>query len=174
MGLEGGRLTAEHQFTARIGIAGINPFVDVPMRIASALGGPGFIPVSMTIDGHPFSANLVPLGKGRFRLYLNGPMRKAARKDVGDRVKIGLARDNAPRAEPVRAEFAMALAANPVAAAAFEALSPSGRKEILRYLNRLKRPESVARTAERVIRQLNGAPPAAGTAFMRPRGGKAK
>jgi len=174
MGLEGDRLVAEHQFTAKIGIVGINPFVDVPTRIAGALGGPGFIPVSMTIDGHRFPANLVPLGKGRFRLYLNGPMRKAAGKDVGDRVRIGLARDDAPRTERVHSEFAAALAADAAAAAAFDALTPSRRKEILRYLNSLKQPESVARTVDRVMRQLKGAPPAAGTAFMRPGGGKAK
>lgn len=92
-------------FTAVIGKVGINPFVDVPEAISTALGGRGYVPVATTIDGHPFPANLVPLGGGRFRLFLHGAMRKAAGKDVGDRVTIGLARDPAPRTVPMRRSF---------------------------------------------------------------------
>ncbi len=84
-------------FTATIGKAGINPYVDVPVDITAALGGPGYIPVATTIDGHPFPANLVPLGKGRYRLFLHGQMRKAAGQDVGDDVTIGLRLDTEPR-----------------------------------------------------------------------------
>jgi uncharacterized protein YdeI (YjbR/CyaY-like superfamily) len=38
----------------------------------------------------------------------------------------------------------------------FEKLSPSRQKEILRYLGFLKTEESVARTVEKVLRQLVG------------------
>ncbi len=156
------------RFTATIAIVGVNPFVDVPESISRKLGGRRHIPVSMTINGHPFAANLVPLGGGRFRLYLNGPMRKAAGKDVGDRVTIGLTLDDTPRIEPVRPELAAALAADPSAKEVFEGLSQSRQKEILRYLNRLQKPESIARSVDRVIRVLHGESDVEGTAFARP------
>ncbi len=164
---------AAHRFAATIGITGVNPYVDVPEPISRNLGGRRHIPVAMTIDGHPFAANLVPLGGGRFRLYLNGVMRKAAGKDVGDRVTIGLSLDKAPRIEPIRPELAAALAENPAAAHAFEGLSPSRQKEILRYLNRLQKPESVARSVDRVIRVLHGETDVEGAVFARPRPTKA-
>jgi hypothetical protein len=160
-----------HSFTATIGKIGINPFVDVPEAIGTALGGPGYIPVAMTIDGHPFPANLVPLGKGRYRLFLHGQMRKAAGKDVGDTVAIGLRLDAAPRVVPVRPEFQAALDGDAAAKAEFEALTPSRRSEILRYLNNLKQADSVERTIAKVMARLRGAAETDGLAFMtrRPR-----
>jgi hypothetical protein len=134
-----------HTFTATIGKVGINPYVDVPEAISATLGGPGYIPVATTIDGHPFPANLVPLGKGRYRLFLHGQMRKAAGKDVGDTVAIRLRLDTEPRVVPVRPELQAALDTDPPAHAVFAALTPYRRSEILRYLNNLKTPESVAR-----------------------------
>ncbi len=156
----------ERKFTAIIGKVGINPYVDVPSEISAALGGPGYIPVATTIDGHPFPANLVPLGKGRYRLFLHGQMRKAAGKDVGDTVAIGLRRDTAPRVVPVRPEFQAALDADPAAKAEFDALPPSRRSEILRYLNNLKQPHSVAKTIAKVMARLGGAAETDGLAFM--------
>ena len=135
----------QRAFTATIGKVGINPYVDVPEAISAALGGPGYIPVATTVDGHPFAANLVPLGKGRYRLFLHGQMRKAAGKDVGDTVAIGLRLDAVPRIVPVRPELQAALDADPPAHAVFAALTPSRRSEILRYINNLKKPESVAK-----------------------------
>lgn len=155
-----------HAFTAVIGKIGINPYVDVPETISAALGGPGYIPVAMTIDGHPFPANLVPLGGGRFRLFLHGAMRKAAGRDVGDTVAIGLALDTAVRIVPLRPEFQAALDADPVARAAFDALSPSRRSEIMRYLNQLKQPASVERTIAKVMARLRGGAETDGLAFM--------
>jgi hypothetical protein len=133
------------KFIATIGKVGINPYVDVPEAISAALGGPGYIPVAATIDGHPFPANLVPLGKGRYRLFLHGEMRRAAGKDVGDGVTIGLRLDTEPRVVPVRPELQAALDADPPAHAVFDALTPYRRSEILRYINNLKKPDSIAR-----------------------------
>ncbi|MGV8839314.1 MAG: YdeI/OmpD-associated family protein [Bauldia sp.] len=165
-------MPAPLRFTAVIAKVGINPYVDVPEAISAALGGPGYIPVATTVDGHAFPANLVPLGGGRFRLFLHGAMRKAAGKDVGDAVAIGLTRDTSPRVEPVRVEFAAALEASPEARAAFAALPPSRQKEILRYLNNLKRADSVARTVAKVVARLRGSDHGDGLAFMTRRPGQ--
>jgi len=52
--------------------------------------------------------------------------------------------------------LAKALAADRKAKAAFDALSPSRRKELLRYLGNLKREESLTRNVRRTLRHLTG------------------
>ena len=137
----------------------INPCVMVPAKIVAALkaesGKNQSIPVRASLQGRPFKANLVRY-RGAWRLYLNGVIRKAAGVDVGDRAKVTLAYDAVPRKTPMPPAFAKALAANRKAKAAFTALAPSRRKEILRYLGSLKREESLKRNVERAVRHLTG------------------
>ena len=125
------------RFSAVIFKVGINPCVDVPARVSAALGRTGYIPIKGTLNGHPFKAGLVSLGGGRHRLYINGPMRKAAGVDTGDRVTVVLDYDPKPRKLPIPKAFAQALAANPAAKMAWDNLTPSKRKEILSDVTQL-------------------------------------
>jgi hypothetical protein len=137
----------------------INPCVLVPAKIVAALkaesGKNQSIPVRASVQGKPFKANLVRY-RGAWRLYLNGAIRKAADAEPGDRVTVGLVFDPRQRSVPVPATFAKALKGNRKAKAAFEALAPSRRKEILRYLGNLKREESLRLNVERMLRYLTG------------------
>ena len=68
----------------------------------------------------------------------------------------------------MNAELAAALKANKKARKAFEALAPSRRKEILRYIGSLKSAEAIEKNLARVVAQLSGSdedPPV----FMRKR-----
>ncbi|HEY3858262.1 MAG TPA: YdeI/OmpD-associated family protein, partial [Gammaproteobacteria bacterium] len=116
------------------------------------------IPVRAKIDARVFEANVVKY-LGFWRVYLNGPMRKAIGKDVGDRVSVTLTHDPAPRRTPMRPAFAKALKANKRAKACFEALAPSRRKEILRYLNNLKGAEAIERYIRSTISMLSSGKP---------------
>jgi hypothetical protein len=142
------------RFTATIFKVGINPCVDVPARVSAALGRTGYIPVEGMLNGHPFKAGLVSLGGGRHRLYINGPMRKAAGVDTGDRITVTLNYDPKPRKVSMPKTFSQALEENPKAKQAWEDLAPSRQKEILNYLNHLKGPESLRRNVTRAINQL--------------------
>lgn len=142
------------RFSAIIFKVGINPCVDVPARVSAALGKRGYIPVQGTLNGHAFRAGLVPLGKGRHRLYVNGQMRKAVGVNVGDKIRVVLDYDAKPRTMPVPEPLTQALKANPTAKKAWENLTPSKRKEILTYLNWLKGPEALERNVARTIKIL--------------------
>ena len=137
----------------------INPCVLVPAVIVVALrresGRNQSLPVRGTLQGKPFKANVVRY-LGAWRLYLNGTMRKAAGVDTGDRVSVALRHDPVPRREPVPAPFAAALAQDRKAKAAFDALAPSRRKEILRYLGKLKREDSLRWNVAKVLEYLRG------------------
>jgi uncharacterized protein YdeI (YjbR/CyaY-like superfamily) len=81
-------------------------------------------------------------------------MRKKANVTVGDQVHLALALDTKPRKVPMPPAFAAALKDNEKAKAAFEKLSPSHQKEILAYLNYLKKPETLERNIKKVIKSL--------------------
>ena len=145
-------------FEAQIEIIGINPFVYVPdavleMLFSEAGFSKGKIPVQLTIDGHAFAQTLVKYA-GHWRLYLNGPMRKAAGKEVGHTAVFTLKHNKVGSVVALHPSLAKALAQNRGAQLAFDALTPSHRHEIMRYINHLKTAESVERNVARAIRHL--------------------
>ena len=145
-------------FSANISKIGINPYVGVPEDILDSIfeqtgKARGPIPVRGTVNGKPFTQTLVRY-QGAWRLYINGIMRAAAGIDVGDPAHIRLEFDSKPRVEPPR--LVDTLAKNKSAKTAFERLTPSRQKEILRYLNSMKTEESLERNIERVIKHLLG------------------
>ncbi len=145
-----------YRFTQTISIAGINPYVTVPLKIGKSFGKKGFIPIKMKANGQSFLANLVPVGAGRYRLYLHGIMRKKAKAQVGDRITIELVYDPQPRVEPLFKPLAKVLRTSVLARRNWKCLSPSRRKEVNRYLNRLKSDEAVKRNLIRVMKYLEG------------------
>ena len=145
-------------FSAKIQIIGVNPYVLLPSALLKyifqkAEKKRGSIPVQLKIGGKDFIQSLVKYS-GKWRLYLNGPMRKTAGKDVGDRIDIQIDFDPKPRTTPVHPKLKKAFKEYPNARMAFEKLSPSRQKEILRYINFLKLEESVDKNIKRVISHL--------------------
>lgn len=141
-------------FSAVIYKLGINPCVDIPAQVSQAFGRKGPIPVRGLLNQVPIRATLVPTGQDRYRLFINGEMRKQAQVEVGDEVQIELEFDEAPRTIPMPEAFVQALAHNPAARAAFESRTASRRKDILLYLNSLKRTETLEKAIERVIESM--------------------
>jgi hypothetical protein len=148
------------EFSAKVEIIDINPYVKVPISIVERLhrelkkeAGP--IPVKGKLQGKPFIANVVKF-RGMWRLYLNTPMRKAANKDVGDRVRVELQLDRSIRKTPSPRKFTLALAKSRKAREAFAKLRLSRQKEILRYLGNLKQEETLERNIAKVIQFLEG------------------
>jgi uncharacterized protein YdeI (YjbR/CyaY-like superfamily) len=139
---------------------GINPVVDPPEDVLRYLferagRSKGPIAVRGTINGAPFVQTLVKY-KGAWRLYINGIMLKAAAATVGDLARITIDIDTDPPVEQMPRQLADALSRQPSAAAEFDKLTPSRKKEILRYLNSLKSDAAIARNIEKVIKQLLG------------------
>lgn len=126
----------------------------------------GAIPVKGKLNGAKFIHNIVKYG-GAWRLYLNGPMRKAAGIDTGDIARVELDFDPAPRVTPIPENFAAALKKNKIANDEFDKLSPSRQKEILRYLGSMKTEESLTRNVEKVLKHLVGEPTDTLHALMR-------
>lgn len=165
---EGGALrgarTSQVRWRSRVLRRGVNPYLSVPASVARRLRpeGRGPIPVRFYLNGAPETVariNLVPAGGGSFYLFLNGSVRRRTRTDVGDVVVATVQFDRAYRGGPVHPlppRFAAGLARDGRARRAWEALPPSRRKEIARYLATLKSSTSRARNVERALRVLAG------------------
>lgn len=145
-------------FQARIYRIGVNPYVLFPARVlkiifrqAQKTKGP--IPVRGEIDGHLFLQTLVKYS-GKWRLYINTTMRKASNRKLGEMVTISIEYDPVARIIPLHKKLDEALKRNPKARKVFDNLSPSRRKEIVRYISSLKTESSVERNVERAIRFL--------------------
>lgn len=120
------------------------------------------LPVIVRINGKPDAGwliNMMPIGEGDFYLYLHGDVRKAAGKDVGDKVKVEVEFDAAYKSGPMHPmpkAFRDALEKSTKAHKAWDALIPSRQKEILRYLAALKSEEAVQRNIEKAMHVLSG------------------
>jgi hypothetical protein len=147
-------------FSAKIYKLGINPYVLLPAAVLKKIfqdAGKerGNIPVKLKINEQIFIQSLVKYN-GKWRLYLNTPMRKIAGKDVGDTIEIDIEFDAAERITPMHPKLEKALHQNKKAKKVFEQLPPSRQKEILRYINFLKSEESINRNIKRAINFLLG------------------
>jgi hypothetical protein len=152
------------RFRANVGLLGVNPFVrvspDLARRLRKDWRRP--MPLRVRINGQPripWNLIMVPVGDGRFRLYLNGVVRKAAGISVGDRVEVAAEFDREYRAGPVHPmppEMIGGFHRSPRARAGWEALPPSRQKEILRYLAGLKSLDARRRNVGRALQVLAG------------------
>lgn len=138
-------------FSAKILKVGINPCVDVPKRISDVFKKRGYIPVKGWLNDLPIVATLVPVGGEKYRLYINGEMRKKAKVGVGDFCALRISFDPKLRIIPIPKKLAQALQKNQKAKLAFEKLPPSHRKEILTYLNWVKKTETLQRLVKKVV-----------------------
>ncbi|SEH18871.1 protein of unknown function [Sphingopyxis sp. YR583] len=153
------------KFSATIELRGINPYVLVSAAQAQRIkaGWKKPLPVLIQINGQPDPAwrvNMMPVGDGSFYLYLDGIVRKASGTEVGDIVEVSVAFAPAYRSGPQHTmlpEFAARLGEDAVAKAGWESLTPSLRKEILRYLATLKSDAARQRNIDRAIGVLGGA-----------------
>ena len=127
----------------------MNVALDVPAEVSDAFGLRGHVPVVGTADGAELTATLVPVGGGRHRLFLNGAVRTAIGKGAGDSVEIRIRLDRSDRTPETPSDLQEALAGGG-ASAAWEALAPSRRKELLVWLADAKREQTRAARIGRI------------------------
>lgn len=154
----------EIEFKATIELRGYNPYIAVSAEQAAAIA-PGWrrpIPVLVQLNGGPtppWRINMMPVGDGSFYLYLDNRIRKPTKTAVGDEVIVTLGFDADYRGGPAQDmpdDLTAALLGNTVAASNWEKLSPSRKKEVLRYLARLQSPAVRQSNMERLLHVLEG------------------
>ena len=147
-------------FTATIKIIGINPYVLLPGQVLDALykqAGKATSPIQIrgSLNSHPFTQTLVKF-QGKWRLYINTPMRMAAALSVGDDAVFKIEFDPEIRTVEIHPKLTKALNKNKTANKIFTSLRPSLQKEIIRYIANLKTDEAVERNTVNAINFLLG------------------
>jgi hypothetical protein len=148
------------RFTALLEPADVGTFVVIPPEVVTALGASGRTSVTGTIDGQPFSNQVMPYtfeGVGRqVVMVVNKAVRTALGKEAGESVELVLARDSRSRSADVAIppELAEALARDDRARAAFDGLAPSHRREHAEFVAEAKREETRRRRADQTVARL--------------------
>jgi hypothetical protein len=152
------------RFKSVIKILGINPYVLVSAVRAKQIkaGWKKPLPVLVRINAEPkkpWRINMMPVGNGSFYLYLHESVRKVSGTKVGDKVEVEIEFDadyKSGPTHPLPLSFKKQLSRNSKAKKAWDKLSPSRKKEILRYFASLKSKEALERNIEKAVEVLAG------------------
>lgn len=118
------------------------------------LGGGRRAAVRVTIGDRTARLRLAGMG-GQNLIGLSKAARAELGVDIGDPVTATVELDDAERVVELPADLRAALEADPRAIAAFEALTPSRRKEQVRGIVEAKRPETRARRIAAAVADLS-------------------
>jgi len=110
-------------------------------------------PVAATINGYTWRTTVVRM-RGEFLLGMSKEVRSGAGAEAGDTVEVVIELDTAPRDVEIPEALANALAAEPAARAAFDALSYTHRKEYARAVAEAKKPETRDRRVAQTLEKL--------------------
>ena len=96
----------------------------------------------------------MPHGDGKHFLVVNKEIRTAIGKEAGEKVRVRLERDTAPRLVEVPRDFQRALNKHKPARTAFDRLSYSHRKEYVVWIEGAKKAETKNRRIAKAIEKL--------------------
>ena len=128
--------------------------VPIPPRVAAELGLKGMPKVKALIAGIPYRGSLMPMGDGTYCLGVLKSIQAQAGVGLGDAIAVELELDTEPRTITVPDDLGSALARDRKAAAAWDALSFTNRKEIARSLEEAKKPETRERRLAAALERL--------------------
>jgi hypothetical protein len=128
--------------------------VPIPRQVALELGLKGMPKIQATIAGVPYRGSLMPMGDGTYCLGVLKSIQATAGVGVGDTVEVVLELDTAPRTVEPPPDLAGILARDKRAAAAWDKLSFTNKKEMARSLEESKKPETRERRLNAAMQRL--------------------
>jgi len=133
---------------------GTGTFIHVPRELNTKLGLKGRPKVRAVLAGHPYRGSLMPAGDGTFVLGVLKAIQESARVTRGDLITVELELDTARRVIQPPPEIARLLARDKKAAAAWEKLSYTSKRELASGITEAKRPETRERRVATAIERL--------------------
>jgi Bacteriocin-protection, YdeI or OmpD-Associated len=146
----------KHHFSAKIYKVGINWCVDVPLTITGKMSvHKGYIYVKGKMNDFAFAKTLIPVKNSAYRLFVNSLMLKGGKTALGEIASFTLEQDSPKEMKhyPVPKLLTETLDHNSVKED-FENLTPSRKREILKYLSYLKPEETLQKNVNKLVMQL--------------------
>jgi hypothetical protein len=128
--------------------------VRIPPHVAAELGLKGMPKINAVIAGTPYRGSLMPMGDGTYCLGVLKSIQEAAGVGQGDSITIDIELDIEPRIVSLPIDLAQAIEGDQTAAAAWEALSYTDKKEMAGSLYGAKRKETRERRLAQALETL--------------------
>jgi hypothetical protein len=129
-------------------------FFTLPLKESTKFGVRGRVPVRGTINGSPFRSSIFPTGDGTHYMAVNREVRDGAGATAGDRVKVCMEVDTAPRTVAIPPDLNQELSKSIAARVRFDKLSYTHRKEYVQWIEAAKRAETRTRRVKQVLDKL--------------------
>jgi uncharacterized protein YdeI (YjbR/CyaY-like superfamily) len=130
-------------------------FIRLPPEVLTTLGQRKRAPVKVTINATTYRTTIAVYG-GKSYIGVRREVREAAGVTAGEQLTVGLEYDDELRTVDLPAGLREALEADAKAAAGFDKLSYTRKKEFVAWLTGAKRAETQRRRMEQVIAMLRG------------------
>ncbi|MGA7914173.1 MAG: YdeI/OmpD-associated family protein [Candidatus Acidiferrales bacterium] len=127
----------------------------LPKNASAKLPSRGTTMVEGMINYFPFRAALEPDGKGSHTLAVNKPMREAAGADAVDTVTVEITRAGEEPELRVPMDLRKALAADPLARAGWQDITPMARRDWIFSISSAKQPETRRRRIAKACDMLS-------------------
>lgn len=128
-------------------------FVEIPFDVEQIFGSKR-PKVKATFDGEPYRGTAVRMGTECHLLIVLKAIREKIGKDAGDKVRVTIEPDTAPRAIKAPKDLAAALKAKPAAAALWKELSYTHKREYVQWIEEAKKAETRERRVAKAIQML--------------------
>src|SRR5881275_1208536 len=132
-------------------------FIRVPPETLTALGQRKRAPVKVTLNGYTYRTTIAVYG-GKSYIGVRREVREAAGVTAGNPLTVGLEYDAEIRAVDLPQALRRALEADAAAAAAFEKLSYTRKKEFIQWVTGAKRADTQRRRMEQALAMLRPRP----------------
>lgn len=143
-------------FKAKIYKTGINWCVDVPLRISKKMiPEKGYIPIKGTVNDYQFSKSLVPVRNKPYRLFVNAYMMKGGETALGKTARFTIEQAKKKKSENHRMpKLLRQVLKEKELTSAFNALTPSRKKDILKYFSFITKDETMMKNIKKLTDQL--------------------
>jgi hypothetical protein len=142
------------EFTAEIRVRdGGGAFVEFPYDVEKLYGVKGRVPVNVTYDGIPYRGSMVRMGSPRHLLLILKEIREKLGKGKGDKTRVTVELDEAPRVVVLAPNIEAAYKKAGVLES-YRAMSFSHQREYSLWIEEAKQPETRARRIAKSVGEL--------------------
>lgn len=128
-------------------------YIEPPFDVEEVFGAKR-VKVLATFDEEPYRGSIVRMG-GCYMLGMTQDLRKKIGKDFGDTVRVTVEKDEEERTIDLPEDFMEALHHNPVAAATYEKLSYTGKRDYYLWITSAKKEETRRERITKSIEKLS-------------------
>jgi uncharacterized protein YdeI (YjbR/CyaY-like superfamily) len=130
-------------------------FIRVPPEALTTLGERKRAPVKVTIKAYTYRTTIAVYG-GKSYIGVRRQVREAAGVEAGDQFTVGLEYDSELRTVDLPEALGAALEGDPKAAAAFDKLSHTRKKEFVDWVTGAKKADTQQRRLAQAMKMLRG------------------